>query len=77
MGLLYDAAAIWNGLRCTSYDFLLGRAGKLYAPVRLEFLPEDFPHLAGMHYAKDVDLSISRAERFGGKLVRKILKYPH
>lgn len=73
MGLLYDAAVAWDGMHSTTYDLLLGRAGKLFEPVALNFLPEDFPHLAGMQYANDVDFNISRAERFGEKLVGKII----
>ncbi len=73
MGLLYDAAVTWNGLQNTTYYLLLGRAGKRFAPVTLDFLPEDFPHLAGMQYANDVDFNISRTERFGDKLVTKVI----
>lgn len=72
MGLFLDAAIAWNDLRDTRYIFDLGRKGKLNR-VELSFLNEDFPHLAGMHYAKDVDFGIRPAEYYGGRLVPALL----
>ncbi len=73
MGLLHDAAIAWDGLRNTTYYLLLGRAGTLCDSVTLDFAPEDFPHLSGMQYTDDVDFGMSRAERMGKKLIRKIV----
>lgn len=77
MGLLLDAAAAWSGLYNTTYDLLLGRRETWTASLSLGFAPEDFPHLAGMQYAGDIDFGLSRAEIYGGKLVGKLLAYTH
>ena len=61
MGLFLDAATAWNKLSGTQYIFDLGRKGKLHK-LTISFLNEDFPHLAGMQYAKDVDFGLDRAE---------------
>lgn len=73
MGLLYDAAAAWNSLQNTSYCFLLGRRGTWSSSVHLDFRPEDFPHLAGMQYAGDIDFRINKAEMRGRKFLPKII----
>lgn len=72
MGLLYDAAAAWSSLQDTSYCFLLGRKGSWSSSFCLDFRPEDFPHLAGMQYASDIDFGINKAEIRGRKLLPKI-----
>ncbi len=75
MGLLYDSAIAWEGLRDTTYYLLLGKAGKLCDSITLEFAPEHFPHLAGMQYAGDVDFNLNRAERMGKKFIRKVIAH--
>lgn len=72
MGLFLDAAVAWNDLCDTHYIFDLTRKGKLNR-VELSFLNEDFPHLAGMQYAKDVDFGIRQAEYYGERLVPALL----
>lgn len=39
----------------------------------MSFLNEDFPHLSGMQYAKDVDFGIRKSEYYGAKLVPALL----
>lgn len=39
----------------------------------MSFNNEDFPHLAGMQYAKDVDFGLNKAEYYGELLVPAIL----
>lgn len=73
MGLLYSAAVAWSNLYNKKYDMLLGRKGKWSSSFSLDFCPEDFPHLAGMQYANDVDFGINKAEVRSGKLIEKIL----
>ena len=73
MGLLFDAAVAWVNLYDTTYDFLLGRKGTWSSSFRLSFLPEDFPHLAGMQYATDIDFGLNRAEIRSGKFIERIL----
>lgn len=53
--IFYQAASIWNEL--TEYNYLLtyGYKNKLYK-INLTFSPEDFPHLAGFQYLKDIAL---------------------
>lgn len=53
--ILYQAASVWNKL--TEYNYLLtyGCKNKLYE-INLTFSPEDFPHLAGFQYLKDIVL---------------------
>lgn len=67
-----DAAAAWKELSDIQYILDLGRKGKLER-ITLSFLDEDFPHLAGMQYAKDVDFGIGRAEFYGERLVPVLL----
>lgn len=73
MGLLFDAAVAWDNLYDTTYDFLLGRKGRWSSSFILNFSPEDFPHLAGMQYATDIDFGLNRAEIRSGKFIAKIL----
>lgn len=72
MGKLFDAAVAWNNLLDTNYDLLLGRKGKA-ASLRLDFQPEDFPHMAGIQYADDVDFGLRKAEIHSAKFLTKIL----
>lgn len=72
MGLFLDAAIAWNKLSGTQYIFDLGRKGKLHK-LTISFLNEDFPHLAGMQYAKDVDFGLDKAEYYGERLIPALL----
>lgn len=51
--LLYDAAATWKELGQYCYVFTYGYKEQLYE-IALAFPPENFPHLAGFQYLKDV-----------------------
>ena len=73
MGRLMDAAQAWSALYDTQYELLLGRKGNWTELLKLEFLPEHFPHLAGIQYAADVDFGCSKAELRGKKWIGKIL----
>ncbi|MCD8098960.1 MAG: PBECR4 domain-containing protein [Oscillospiraceae bacterium] len=72
MGLLSDAAAAWNNMCDTYYIFDIARKRKSNR-IKLSFLNADFPHLAGMQYAKDVDFGLRRAEYYGERLVSTLL----
>ena len=74
MGLLMDAANAWNNLRHTRYYLMLGWRGRWSSELVLDFHPAQFPHLAGMQYADDVDFGVNRAELRGEKLLPKLLK---
>lgn len=73
MGLLYDAALAWHGLQNVNYFLLLGRSKKWSSALFLDFSLGDFPHLAGMQYARDVDFDVNPAELRGEKLISKII----
>lgn len=53
--LIYKAASVWNSISEYKYSFTYGFKMKLYT-INLSFAPEDFPHLAGFQYLKDVNL---------------------
>ena len=53
--LLYRAASTWNSLSVFRYSFTYGFRMKLHT-LNLSFSPEDFPHLAGFQYLKDLIL---------------------
>lgn len=55
MNLLKQSALAWKEI--TEYRYLLtyGYKKKLY-PINLTFSPEDYPHLAGFQYMKDISL---------------------
>ena len=72
MGLFLDAARAWNALRNTTYILDIARKRKL-AEVKLSFSPEDFPHLSGMQYAKDIDFGGHKSEYQGEHLVPTLL----
>lgn len=72
MGLFLDAANAWRALHNISYKLDIARKGKL-KQIELSFLDEDFPHLAGMQYAADVDFAIRKAEYYGEKLMPALL----
>lgn len=72
MSLLLDAAIAWNALHNVSYKFDIARKGGL-KQIELCFCDRDFPHLAGMQYAKDVDFGIRGFEYYGEKLIPALL----
>ena len=53
--ILYRAAAVWKELTGYHYRLTYGYKGELHQ-INLTFAPEDFPHLAGFHYLKDLAL---------------------
>ena len=72
MCLFVEAAKAWQQLTKTRYYIAAGRKGKLYR-FRLEFGYAEFPHLAGMQYAQDVDFSLRASEYYGEKLIPALL----
>jgi len=68
MSLLRRAAVAWMQLVGTEYIIVAGRKGKLHQ-IRLQFAYGDFPHIAGMQYARDVALNLNPNEYYGEKLV--------
>lgn len=72
MDLLLDAAKAWDALTSVIYRIEIGRKGK-HSSIELAFDLSDFPHLAGMQYAKDVSFSLRPAQYYGSKLVPVLL----
>lgn len=67
--VLYQAALVWKTLTEYSYVLTYGYKKQLRS-VNLTFSMEDFPHLAGFQYLKDLTLPRYNA----GKVVGKILE---
>ena len=69
MDLLKQSAIAWKEI--TEYCYLLtyGYKKKLY-PINLTFSPEDYPHLAGFQYMKDISLP----NYTSSKIVERILE---
>lgn len=72
MGLFLEAAIAWHDMCDVTYILDVARNGKMNR-IELTFLTEDFPHLAGMQYAKDVDFGIRPAEYYGELLIPVLL----
>lgn len=72
MGLFLDAAKAWDRLTNLRYDLTYGKSGKSYF-IPLRFRPDEFPHLAGMQYAADVDFGLRASSYQGDKLLPKLL----
>ncbi len=72
MGLFLDAASVWSNLYNVKYILEIARKGRLHK-LELLFLNEDFPHLSGLQYARDVDFGIRKSEYYGDRLVPAIL----
>ncbi len=72
MCLLLEAAKAWQKLVETEYHITAGRKGKSVS-IRLGFDFADFPHLAGMQYAQDIDFGLRSSEYYGEKLVPALL----
>lgn len=53
--IFYQSAFVWNELTEYNYLFTYGYKNKLYE-INLTFSPDDFPHLAGFQYLKDIAL---------------------
>ena len=66
--ILYQAASVWKELTEYSYIFTFGYKKQLHT-IHLIFSLEDFPHLAGFQYLKDISLPRYNSR----KIVDKIL----
>ena len=53
--ILYQAASVWENLTEYHYIITYGYKNKLHT-LNLTFSPEDFPHLAGFQYLRDLSL---------------------
>lgn len=71
--LLYKAAVVWKELTEYHYVFTYGYKQKLYT-INLTFSPEDFPHLAGFQYLKDISLPRYAPPKILKKILDKTIK---
>ena len=55
MDILKQSALTWKELTEYRYQFVYGYKKTLY-PINLTFSNEDYPHLAGFQYMKDISL---------------------
>lgn len=55
MDILQQSALAWKELTEYRYQFVYGYKKTLY-PINLSFFFEDYPHLAGFQYMKDISL---------------------
>ena len=55
MDILKQSALVWKELTEYRYQFVYGYKKTLY-PINLRFSYEDYPHLAGFQYMKDISL---------------------
>ena len=72
MGLFLEAAMAWHDMCDVTYILDVARNSKMNR-IELTFLTEDFPHLVGMQYAKDVDFGIRPSEYYGELLIPALL----
>ena len=72
MSLFLKAAQAWQKMVATEYHITAGRKRKTVS-FSLDFDLADFPHLAGMQYAQDVDFNLRPSEYYGEKLIPALL----
>ena len=72
--ILYQAASVWNKLTDYCYVFTYGYKNQLYT-INLSFSMEDFPHLAGFQYLKDLSLPRYNSSKVVEKILEKKIKY--
>lgn len=71
--IFYRAASVWNELTKYYYLFTYGYKHKLYE-INLTFSPEDFPHLAGFQYLKDISLPRYNPEKTVSRILDGTIK---
>ena len=71
MSLFLDAAEKWSNLLDVTYSICIGHKGQNKI-LQLVFREDDFDHLSGMQYVKDVDFKLHRNEYRGRKLLQAV-----
>ncbi len=72
--ILYRAAYIWKKLTNYRYVFTYGYKQRLYT-INLTFSKEDFPHLAGFQYLKDVTLPRYNYSKIVDRILDEKIRY--
>lgn len=68
MDLLQQSALAWKEITEYRYLFTYGYKQKLY-PINLAFTPEEYPHLAGFQYIKDISLPNYSSAKIVGRII--------
>ena len=74
--ILYQAASVWQELTEYCYIFTYGYKNRLNT-INLTFSQEDFPHLAGFQYLKDISLPRFNPRKLVDKILDKKITYAH
>ncbi|MBQ4523249.1 MAG: hypothetical protein IJA10_09895 [Lachnospiraceae bacterium] len=72
--ILYQAAFVWKKLTEYYYIFTYGYKKRLYT-INLTFSMEDFPHLAGFQYLKDLSLPRYNPNKIVDRILEQKIKY--
>lgn len=72
--ILYQAASVWKKLAEYRYIFTYGYKKQLYT-INLTFSMEDFPHLAGFQYLKDLTLPRYNPSKTVDRILDTTIKY--
>ncbi len=72
--LLLDAASVWKKLTDYRYKITYGYKKKLYE-IHLCFYPEEFQHLAGFQYLKDLNLPRYNSSVLLDRILSKKITY--
>ena len=68
MNLLQQSAMVWKNITEYRYLFTYGYKKQLY-PINLTFSLEDYPHLAGFQYMKDISLPNYSSAKIADKIL--------
>lgn len=74
--IFYAAASVWNTLTEYNYIFTYGYKNKLHT-ITLTFSPEDFPHLAGFQYLKDIKFPRYNPEKIVTQILNETITSAH
>ena len=74
MDLLQQSAKAWQEIIEYRYLFTYGYKKHLY-PINLTFSPEDYPHLAGFQYMKDITLPNYTSAKIADKILEGKLSF--
>lgn len=74
MDLLQQSALAWKEITEYQYSFTYGYKNQLY-PLHLIFSLEDYPHLAGFQYMKDISLPNYSSRKIVDRIIEGKIQY--
>ena len=74
MDLLQQSVSAWKEITEYQYLFTYGYKKQLH-PLHLTFSPEDYPHLAGFQYMKDISLPNYSSRKIADKIIEGKIQY--